>query len=61
MWALPAAFAVVPGLHRCNCCGGVYAAQSVTALAATPGAFICRDGAQFAATGTRGRRQPHSP
>jgi hypothetical protein len=53
MFAMPAAFAAVPGLHRCGCCGGVYPGQRVRELAATPAVFICRDCARWAAT--RGR------
>lgn len=61
MWALPAPFEAIPGLHRCGCCGGVYPARAVTALAATPGAFICRDCAKFAAARTGRRIQPFAP
>jgi hypothetical protein len=56
MWSLPAPFAVVPGFHRCGCCGGVLPRRSVTQLASTPGVFICRDCARFAATRRRRRR-----
>ena len=30
MFALPAVFAVLPGLRRCGCCGGVFPARRVT-------------------------------
>jgi hypothetical protein len=57
MFALPAAFAAVPGLARCGCCGGVYPQRRVSALAATPGAFVCADCARSAALRIgRGRR-----
>jgi hypothetical protein len=54
MFALPAPFAALPGLHRCGCCGGVYRRHQVTPLAATPGVYICRVCARFAAR-PRGR------
>ena len=49
VFALPAAFAALPGLRRCGCCGGVYPARRARELAATPGVFICRDCARWAA------------
>jgi protein-S-isoprenylcysteine O-methyltransferase Ste14 len=52
VWALPAPFEALPGLHRCGCCGGVYRARSVTQLAATPGTSICRDCARSSARRT---------
>jgi hypothetical protein len=30
MFALPAVFAVLPGVRRCGCCGGVFPARRVT-------------------------------
>jgi len=57
MFALPAAFAAVPGLRRCGCCGGVYPRRRVRALAATPAVAICRDCARWAAVPRRGRRR----
>jgi hypothetical protein len=57
MFALPAVFAVVPGLRRCGCCGGVYTLRRVRELAATPGVFICRDCARSAASRTARRRR----
>jgi hypothetical protein len=57
MFAWPAAFAAVPGLARCGCCGGVYPRRRVSALAATPGVFICEACAGSAAVRvSRGRR-----
>jgi hypothetical protein len=57
MWSLPAAFAAVPGLDRCGCCGGVFPKARVTHLAVTPGVFICRDCARFAAERGSHRRR----
>jgi hypothetical protein len=57
MFALPAVFALVPGLRRCGCCGGVYLQGRVRALAATPGVAICRDCARAAAALSGGRRR----
>jgi hypothetical protein len=47
--ALPAPFAVVPGLRRCGCCGGVYRRRHVTQLASTAGVCMCSVCATFAA------------
>lgn len=59
MMAWPAVFDLLPGLPRCGCCGGVYAGRQVTALASTPGVFICLACAKFAAQPRRRRlRRP---
>lgn len=55
MWSLPTPFAALPGLHRCGCCGGVFPQGVVGELALTPGVFICRECARFAAE--RGMRR----
>jgi len=57
MFALPAVFALVPGLRRCGCCGGVYPRRRARALAATPDVFICRGCARSAAMPTAGGRR----
>ena len=57
MFALPAAFAAVPGLARCGCCGGVYLRRRVGELASTPGVLICHDCARSSARMTAGNRR----
>ncbi len=46
MFALPALFAAVPGLHRCDCCGGVYRLRQVLPPG-TAGRIICHACAGF--------------
>jgi Aminoglycoside/hydroxyurea antibiotic resistance kinase len=57
VFALPAVFAVAPGLARCGCCGGVYPRRRVRRLAATPGVSICHDCARSSARLTATRRR----
>jgi hypothetical protein len=54
--ALPAPFALVPGLCRCGCWGGGYRRRSVTEPASTPGVRICTACAASATLRPRGSR-----
>jgi hypothetical protein len=55
VFAFPAAFGVLPGLARCDCCGGVYRRRQVLP-AGIAGRVLCTACAGFAA-----RRPPGKP
>ncbi len=47
----PAVFAVLPGMRRCSCCGGVYRRSFVEEVATHSGTMMCHSCARFRSGG----------
>ena len=60
MFALPAAFAVLPGLTRCDCCGGVYR-QGQVLPPGVAGRVLCQACAGFERGNVPSRLGPRPP